>query len=97
MNARSALAAAAGWEFNPPTTGSAARQDDWDGTVPVVYSLDSEPGYGKWAPYIPGPHEVVPWIDPANVDRSNSNEALADGGIHLAGSGLQLLTPLSDG
>jgi len=49
MNARSALAAAAGWEFNPPTTGSAARQDYWDGTAtqrPVNRARERQIGIG---------------------------------------------------
>lgn len=92
---RSALRAAARWTFNIPTTGSAARRDYWDVTVPVVYRFaDSIASYGGWEPYIPGPHQAAPWADPDDVARAHSNEALADGSVHLVGSGLQLLTPL---
>ena len=91
---RSALTAAARWRFNPPTTGSAANRDYWDVTVPVNYRLEGvATTYGGWTPYIPGPHQDVPWADPEQSARPDSRQALAEG-VHLAGSGLRLLTPL---
>ena len=96
--ARSALAGAARWTFDPPITGSAASQAYWDVTMPVIYRWgDIVANYGGWEPYIPGPRQVVPWADPDNSARPASYEALAEGSVHLVGSGLHLLTPLGDG
>lgn len=94
--AKSALQAAAKWTFHPPTAGKEASRDYWDAVVPVIYRIDeSIAKRGQWDPYLPGPRQVAPWADPDDAGRSS--DAFADGSVHLAGTGLRLLTPLSDG
>ena len=94
--AKSTLQAAAKWTFHPPTTGKEASRDYWDAVVPVIYRMDEGLAkYGEWEAYLPGAKQVVPWADPDDTGRSS--DAFSDGSLHLAGSGLRLLTPLIGG
>lgn len=96
--ARSALVAARKWTFNLPTFGGHVNDQYWVARVPVVYGLTvvGEPrvdDYGKWQAYVPGPRQLVPWIDDPRL-LSGSADALPDGGIHpLEKDGLHLITP----
>lgn len=95
-----AMAAARRWEFRVPAAGAEADQPHWNIRVPVRYAIvdkgrslpDDE--YGVWRAYIPGPRERAPWI--SDEDWENGSDALADGGIYMAGRGKgpKLLTPL---
>lgn len=94
-----AMAAARNWEFRVPVEGEAADQPHWSIRVPVRYAIADRgrpmPGeYGVWQAYIPGPRERAPWI--SDEDWENGSDALADGGIYMAGrgNGPKLLTPL---
>jgi len=62
----------------------------------VDFRFQKAPGYGKWEVYIPGPRTLPAWV--TEEDRPGfSPDALADGGVHLAGGqrgGPKLLTPL---
>ncbi|HEU0306987.1 MAG TPA: protein tonB [Lysobacter sp.] len=87
------------WTFIPPTEGEEAKADFWVLRVPVVFSLEDSPGamqqYGRWEAYVPGPRQANPWEkDKEGV--AFSPDTLAPGRAHLAGSGLKLLTNLSD-
>lgn len=97
--ARSALMAARKWTFNLPRSGEHMNDEYWIAWVPVTYSLrvfGERPvyEYGKWEAYVPGPRQLVPWIDDPRL-LSGSVDALPEGGIHLLGrDGLRLITPL---
>ncbi len=101
--ADAAKAAAREWEFDIPTEGEAADDPYWSIRVPVSFALcDSrsecqEPGkaaYGTWEAYIPGPRNPVPW---RTEGTDPGSDALADGALHLVGSGPKLLTQLGEG
>lgn len=92
-----ALAAAKSWTYNLPTTGKHVLDAYWDVRVPVNFNLrvagmPKEDTYGKWQPYIPGPHEFIPW---QNKSRSSSSDAISDGSISSTDQPLQLKTALS--
>ncbi|GAB3346555.1 energy transducer TonB [Lysobacter tyrosinilyticus] len=85
------------WLFVPPTHGEAAKRDFWLVRVPLVYlgyDQNSAP-YGTWQNYVPGPRRRSPWDDGDKEGVGFSPDTLAPGTAYLAGSGLQLLTPLS--
>lgn len=96
--ANSALAAAREWTFNLPTSGRHVGDQYWVARVPVTYNLRRlgeirGDDYGEWRPYVPGPRQLVPWIDDSRL-LSGSADALPDGGIHpLEKGGLRLITP----
>jgi hypothetical protein len=92
------LATARTWTFRPPTTGGAAGDPYWLGTIPVQYMLSGSghPEYGQWQVYVPGPKQAVPWADPQGRVRSDS-DALAAGTFSAIGSGRRLLTALDPG
>lgn len=86
------------WKFVPPSQGENADEPFWVVRVPVVYSLgrpSKKPSYGVWEGYIPGPRQANPWSgDEEGI--GFSPDTLAPGGAYLAGSGLRLMTALSD-
>lgn len=98
--ARSALEAARTWTFHPPTKGSHVHQNHWMARVPVHYSL-RQPGrpmadqYGKWQMYVPGPRELVRWIDDPRLLSGSADALPGDGVYQLDTDGLRLLTPPS--
>jgi len=100
--ANASIQAARQWLYNPPASGPHAKDDYWIVRVPVAFNLHrvGEPerdGYGQWQAYVPGPKEPIEWMSKypqANDDKGNSTDALADGGLHMVGSGLRLVTPL---
>ena len=91
---RNAVAAAKGWSFQPPVTGSGVDYPYWIVRVPVAYLLEEHrSSYGKWRAYVPGPRHRWPW--PSIAGSEISPEALAEGSVHQLGKdGLRLLTPL---
>jgi TonB family protein len=100
MLADSALYAARHWTFNVPTSGESANRLFWDIRVPVNYNLvawgPSHPDtYGKWAGYIPGPREVIPWRQQDPHPSSQGSDAIPDGSISQADENLKLQTPLN--
>lgn len=99
--AEASLKAARKWTYHPPTVGEAAAEDHWSVRVPVEYTFDEGgrgSGYGKWYAYVPGPRQAIPWDEEAG-DRLVSPDALAEGGVYMAGSdqALRLLTVLDEG
>lgn len=95
--ARSALVAARKWTFNIPTSGEHRNESHWLARVPVNYQLivgTRADDYGKWQSYVPGPKELVPWVDDKRL-LSGSADALPGEGLYqLHRDGLHLRTPL---
>jgi hypothetical protein len=93
--ARVAMAAARDWTFTPPTEGEQAAQPHWIVRVPVDFTFTGPLPYGKWQVYVPGPRTRPGWA-PQEDAPGFSPDALAEGGIHLAGGnrGPKLLTSL---
>lgn len=97
MFAKNALAQARRWTFIPPTAGPDADNEFWSARVPVVYSKDNSrrdkklPVYGKWQAYLPGPRHPIPWAMKSE-GLAFSPDAVPEGSVHMAGSGLKLLT-----
>lgn len=92
-----ALEAARNWAFNLPTTGKHVIDPYWDVRVPVNFDLRPaglplEDVYGKWEPYIPGPHESIPWQQ-SNPQQSSS-DAIPAGSISGTDQLLHLTTAL---
>src|SRR4249919_334705 len=87
------------WTFAPPTEGDDARSDFWVLRVPVMFSFDdprsAKAAYGRWEAYVPGPRQANPWKEDKE-GAAFSPDTLAPGGAYLAGSGLKLLTQLSE-
>ena len=100
--AQAAIGAARQWTFRVPTTGEQAAQPFWTLRTWTSYSLGAAPhdpdkrgDYGKWDAYFAGPKIPIPWeIDAAEA---GIPYALEPGAIHVAGTGLRLLTPLDGG
>ena len=97
--AKATRMAARKWQFTPPATGKHVDDEFWSARVPVEYCVVEVgvPQYGKWQPYVPGPKQVVPWLNSAGADVASSPEALAAGGVYQLGAGPHLLTPLGEG
>ena len=98
--ARSALWAARKWTFNIPTTGGHRNEAHWIARVPVHYSLSNrgEPrvdNYGKWQSYVPGPKELVPWVEDKHLLSGSADALPGDGLYPLDQNGLHLVTTLS--
>ena len=95
---KSALSAAKGWTFHPPTEGPAAAEPYWMVRVPVDYAMrgDKLPGYGEWDAYVPGPRQEVPWRT-GELRPDETPDAMIAGGIYPVGQGLRLRTPLQSG
>jgi hypothetical protein len=96
--ANSALAATKSWRFAPPTVGMSANEPFWTARVPIDYQLEgSEPKYGKWQAYIPGPRQKAPWLHEGELDAWALPDTLTAGGIYQIGAGPHLLTPPGQG
>ena len=96
--AKASLIAARKWTFKLPTSGVQVDYPFWYARIPVTFTLS--PGghpwseaYGHWMGYVPGPREVIPWLDQAHL-ALGSADAVPDGGIEPLGSGLQLTSGL---
>jgi len=91
-----ALDAAKHWTYNLPTTGKHVLDPYWDVRVPVQFNLHmqgtSTDTYGKWEPYIPGPHEWIPWQ--RNKPMQASSDAIPEGSISSADQPMMLMTAL---
>lgn len=96
--ARPALAAAKTWAFTPPSTGDSVNDPFWSVRVPVNFQFEgTEPKYGQWQAYIPGPRQQASWVHDHGFDVGSSPDALVAGGVYQVGAGLRLLTPLDKG
>jgi hypothetical protein len=94
--AKAALKATEQWTFNVPTTGKHVADDYWVARVPVNFSLsaDRKPDpYGQWQSYVPGPRQLVPWIEKSRLMAGDA-DATPTGGISQLEQGLHLTTPL---
>ena len=89
---KAAIHAARDWTFTPPTAGEDVDAPFWTARVPVEFAFrDSEPGYGEWSTYVPGPRVAAPW---AVEDTAAGADSFAANEVYLVGKGLKLLTPL---
>jgi len=98
--AKAALTGARKWTFNLPTTGKRVADPYWIARIPVIFNLDGEyghprsEGYGQWQGYVPGPQQMIPWLDNSRL-AAGSVDAMPDGGLLLLDSdGLRLKKPL---
>lgn len=90
----SSVGTAKEWVFNPAQGDASPYRV---ARVPVTFNLrvngySTRVRYGQWNVYVPGPLQLVPWMD--NKLLSGGADALPDGDIDLVGHGLHLLTPL---
>jgi hypothetical protein len=95
--ARSALSAARKWTFNIPSTGEYRNKAHWIARVPVQYSLSQRDQprvdhYGKWQSYLPGPKELVPWVEDKHLLSGSPDALPGDGLFPLDQNGLHLMT-----
>ena len=100
MLARSALAAARRWQFNPPTSGEAAEEPFWSVRVPVDYNIQGvgQPAaYGRWEAYVPGPRVPVPWQMESLEGFDIAPDTLIAGEVYQVGMAMKLLGPLEGG
>lgn len=81
------------WRFQPPGRGESADDDKWSVRVPVEYLLEggTQPGYGDWQVYIPGPRSRPSWLDEAVGELQMPPDALVPGHAHQLGMGLKML------
>lgn len=92
--ARVSVATARRWTFSPATDAASPYRVV---RVPVTFNLringySTRVGYGQWNVYVPGPVQLIPWLD--NKLMSGGADALPDGDIDQVGRGLRLLTPI---
>lgn len=84
------------WCIEPPSDGEAALREFHVVRVPVSFNPGRElPAYGRWEAYVPGPRQFVPW-EREEEGKGFSPDTLAPGRAYIAGSGLKLLTELSE-
>lgn len=95
-----AAAAVRQWKFDPSAATLPATKTDWIVGIPVKFYLsdDGNPPpanmYGRWQSYVPGPMNLVPWLDQRQL-ATGSADAIAAGAIRrLDGQDLQLKTSL---
>ncbi len=95
--AKAALKASTQWTFNIPTTGKHVTDDYWVARVPVNFSLSPkggpDPQYGEWQSYVPGPRQLVPWLEKSRLMAADA-DATPAGSITQLEQGLHLTTPL---
>lgn len=101
--AKESLAAARRWTYAVPTSGSHVNDAYWVARVPVNFKINKGIGpprahdeYGKWQSYVPGPREIVPWLDDKQL-AAGSADTTPDGTVMQLGQGPQLVSPLSGG
>ncbi len=92
--ARVSVGTARHWLFSPATDAASPYRVV---QVPVSFNLrvngySTRARYGQWNVYVPGPVQLVPWLD--NKLLSGGADALPDDAIDQAGHGLHLLTPI---
>ena len=99
--AKASLAAAKRWTYDAAAHDFRAGEAYWVARVPVVFRLSTmgavpvDP-YGQWQPYVRGPQEIVPWLDPAQL-AAGSADTTPDGSVMPVGQGPQLASPASGG
>ena len=87
------------WTFEPPASVRSGAEPYWVVRIPVSFNLrlaDRPPPdpYGRWQPYVPGPMNFIPWVDPREV-AAGSVDAIPSGSIRrVHDQGLQLKTAL---
>lgn len=96
--AKAAIGATARWQFGLPTDQKVPDRGYWIVRVPVEFSLLrpgqrlSDPDYGRWTAYHPGPRSSPAWAEPDPP--GFSPDVLLAGGVYAAQSRFRLLTPL---
>lgn len=97
MFVQASVARAKEWCFAPLQAGSEAKDGFQVLRVPVVFHFeDSAHAYGRWESYVPGPRQRNPWEEDKE-GTAFSPDVLPPGAAYRAGSGLKLLTRLSEG
>ena len=97
--AESALRAARGWTFAPPTAGPDIDADHWSLRVPVDFVIRAgatgpADEYGRWLGYVPGPRHPIPWAE-KDDDFQAAPDALIAGDFYSSRhGGPRLLTDL---
>lgn len=98
--AKAALSAARQWTFNTPTTGKHVADDYWVAWAPVSFELlpfgdhkDKVVPYGQWQVYVPGPRQLVPWVEKKKL-LTGAADAAPDGSLYQLDRDLWLTTPL---
>lgn len=100
---QASMEAARSWAFSVPQTGPEADMDHWIVMVPINYSVrvtgTSEvigmPGYGQWDAYVPGPVNLIPWLQKRQLATNGNADAIPDNGTpFIADARFVLLTPL---
>ncbi len=96
--AKASLATVKKWTFKLPTSGAQVDYPYWYARVPINFTVSpidhpSTEVYGHWVGYVPGPREVIPWLDQTHL-ALGSADAVPDGSIEPLGSGLQLTSGL---
>ena len=96
--AKAALTAARQWTFNTPTIGKHVADPYWVARVPVNFEITpkgtvKDVPYGQWQGYVPGPRQLVPWVEKEKL-LTGAADAVPDGSLYQLNQGLQLTTPL---
>lgn len=100
MLADAAVSAIGQWKFDTSKLPFPAGERYSTVRIPVAFNLRvdrrTSPGerYGQWQSYVPGPLNIIPWLDQRQM-AAGSPDALPAGGIHpLDPHGLKLQTTL---
>jgi hypothetical protein len=84
------------WCVEPPADDTDAKYGFHVARVPVRFYLTREPPrYGEWEGYVPGPRQSNPW-QADSEGKGFSPDTLMPGRAYIAGTGLKLLSELSD-
>ena len=94
--ASAAMKQARKWCVEPPTDDTDAKYGFHLARVPVIFHMTREPTpYGQWEAYVPGPRQSNPWQADSEGKGFNP-DTLLPGRAYIAGTGLKLLSELSD-
>jgi hypothetical protein len=88
--------AASHWIFTPATDAASSYRIVRTSVTFAIKAFNgrsTQPGYGQWNVYEPGPLQPVPWL--GKKQSAGGVDALPDGDIDLIGLGLRLHVPKS--
>jgi hypothetical protein len=93
--AKAAIKQARKWCVEPPGDDVDAKYGFHLARVPVIFHMTELTPYGQWEAYVPGPRQSNPW-QADSEGKGFSPDTLMPGRAYIAGSGLKLLSELSD-